>query len=172
MNIIFPLILVTTGVFFMTRSKAMTISDTGLSLIKKHEGYSSTVYKDQAGLDTIGYGHLIVAGEKFTEISHIEAEQLLRRDVRHAERTVNNFVNVYLTQNMFDSLVSFVFNVGSTAFINSTLLKVLNAGEYEKVGEQLLRWNKITITENGDRIKKVSSGLANRRQYESEVFYS
>ena len=120
----------------------MKTSQQGIDLIKKFEGFSVTPYKDIAGLLTIGYGHLILPGEHFGAISSVEAVALLARDIAEkAEYFVNKFVTVPLTQNEFDALVSFTFNVGGANFQKSTLLKVLNAGKKEAVKGELLKWD-------------------------------
>ena len=77
-------------------------------------------------------------------------------------KTVNRLVKVDLQQHQFDALVSFVFNVGSSNFETSTLLKYLNDGELHTVPHQLARWNK----SDG----KVVAGLVNRRAYEIALY--
>lgn len=144
------------------------LNKTGIDLIKEFEGFSSTVYLDKAGLPTIGYGHLIKEGETFTEITMQQAEEILKRDVLEAENTVNRLVKVKLTQNMFNSLTSFVFNVGSGAFASSTLLRKLNTGDVEGAAGELLRWKYVTV--NGQ--KKESNGLLARRETEQRLFLS
>jgi len=86
----------------------------------------------------------------------------LSQDVRPAEQTVNNGVKVALNQNQFDALVSFTFNVGGASFNGSTLLKVLNQGQYAQVPDQLRRWNKAG--------GKVVQGLVNRRENEVKLW--
>lgn len=151
------------GAIIMSNRKR-AISKNGLELIKQYEGWSATIYKDVAGYPTIGYGHLIKAGESFTTITRAEGELLLRKDVKIAERGVNELVNVPLSQNMFDALVSFVYNVGAGAFKNSTLLKVLNAGDYQQAQKELARWNKAG--------GKINQGLINRREHEQQLFFA
>lgn len=136
----------------------------GLQLIKDFEGLSLTVYDDAAGLPTIGYGHLIQSGENFETITEAQAEQLLRDDVARFERAVNRSVNVPISQNMFNALVSFSYNVGVGAFERSTLLKFLNRGDYIAASRELDRWTKA----GGQHIE----GLAIRRQREREVFFA
>ena len=139
-----------------------SLNKTGLDLIKESEALRLDVYLDQAGLPTIGYGHLIKSGEVFTTIT----EELLRDDVATAENLVNQLVTVELTQNMFNALVSLVFNIGSGNFASSTLLRKLNAGDYEGAQNEFPRWNKITI--NG--VLVVSNGLVARRGREASEF--
>lgn len=130
--------------------------------IKTAEGLRLTAYKDGGGVWTIGYGHTGSDVREGLTIPLSEAERLLTRDLRVAEGHVNDAVKVKLTQNQFDALVSFVYNVGGGAFRSSTLLKLLNAGDYEGAANQFPRWNK----DNG----KVVNGLTNRRHEERELF--
>jgi len=142
------------------------MSARGLALLQEHEGFSPTPYRDFEGNWTIGYGHLIRAGESFTSLTPEQALELLAADVREAEDAVNAVVSVPLTQSQFDALVSFAFNVGAGAFRGSTLVKRLNAGEYAAVPEELQRWK--FITQNGQKVE--SSILAKRRVAESALF--
>lgn len=145
----------------------MTAKKGARDIIKELEGWSETVYKDSAGIPTIGWGHKILPGEDFTYgITKAEGEILLSKDIQFAENAVNYYVVVPLKQSMYDALVSFVFNVGAQAFINSTLLKKLNVGDYEGAAAEFARWKYVTI--NGEKV--VSSGLVNRRAKESALF--
>lgn len=130
--------------------------------IKTAEGLRLTAYLDTGGVWTIGYGHTGSDVREGLTIPLSEAERLLTRDLRVAEGHVNDAVKVKLTQNQFDALVSFVYNVGGGAFRSSTLLKLLNAGDYDGAANQLPRWNK----DNG----KTVPGLTNRRREERELF--
>jgi len=164
--ILFPVLALITGFYILTRKK--TMSRNGIELLKKFESFSALPYKDQAGLWTIGWGHLINQGETFTEITRYEGELILKGDLAIAENSVNGLVKVKLSQNMFDALVSFVFNVGTGNFSESTLLRVLNEGNYIEAQNQLARWNKTTV--NGSKI--ISQGLINRRQHEQNLFFT
>lgn len=162
-NILFVLIglLVLSGGAFMF----YRISQDGINKIKTHEALRLQPYRDSAGLWTIGYGHLIKPDEWWNEITEEFAEQLLKNDLAIAESAVKDFVEITITQNQYDALVSFVFNVGVNAFENSTLLKKLNAGD-PSVVDEFLRWNKTTI--NGKL--KVVAGLTTRRERERDLF--
>lgn len=145
----------------------MEISLNGLNQIKKHEGFSNTVYNDVAGNPTIGYGHMLTPAERLAGLRYVteaEATRLLAKDVAAAEAAVNSLVKVPLTQNQFDALVSFVYNVGTGAFSRSTLLKKLNAGDYVGAADQFGVWRLA-----GGRVVK---GLVYRRQAEAELFKS
>lgn len=87
---------------------------------------------------------------------------MLKKDIAWAEKTVNTYVKVPLTQNQFNALVCFVFNTGIVRFEQSTLLSLLNQGLYNEVPAQLLRWNVATI----GGVKKTLEGLTNRRKAE------
>lgn len=139
------------------------ISHAGIDLIKRFEGCRLTAYQCPAKVWTIGYGHTKTCkpGQK---INLIEAERLLRQDLIVFEAALNKLVTVPLSQNQYDALVSFVFNVGSTALARSTLLVLLNRHDYLGAAEQFLRWTKagnVTL-----------AGLVARRKAEYELFLS
>jgi lysozyme len=154
----------------------MQMSPHGLELLEQWEGFKLTVYKDSAGLPTIGVGHLLTKSElssgKITingvpvsyanGLTEQQVTDLLGQDVRPAASAVNSNVKVDLNQNQFDALVSFTFNVGVGAFTGSTLLKVLNQGQYDQVPTQLLRW-----TRAGGQVVQ---GLVNRRNNEIKLW--
>ncbi len=120
----------------------MRLSDAGLQAIAGREGFSPYRYKDAGGY-SIGYGHFVQAGESFAEpMSAIEARKLLLADSEIAQKAVRAYVNVPLSQAQFDALVSLVYNIGSGAFRNSTLLKNLNAGDYLGAAGGMLAWNR------------------------------
>tara|TARA_Y100001937_G_scaffold125171_1_gene191418 strand:+ start:963 stop:1406 length:444 start_codon:yes stop_codon:yes gene_type:complete len=139
----------------------MNISQEGLSLIKKFEGCELEAYKCAAGVWTIGYGSTKGVKEG-DSINQEDADKLLMAEMKEYEGYINNMVEVNLEQNQFDSLVSWVFNLGPSNLKNSTLLKVLNSKDYQGVPAQIRRWNKA----NG----KVLEGLERRRLAESLLF--
>lgn len=138
------------------------ITQDGIDLIKRFEGFSSTVYICPAGYPTIGYGHLVRSGESYTEISETAAEELLRKDVESAERAVLRLVNVPLTDGQFDALVSFTFNLGSGAFQRSTLRRKVNRQSHAEVPAQLMRW----VWAGGRKL----NGLIRRRESEALIY--
>jgi lysozyme len=154
----------------------MQMSSHGLALLKQWEGFESKVYRDSAGLPTIGVGHLLtkselssgkisINGVPVRYVNGLTDQQvldLLSQDVQPAQKTVNTNVKVALSPNQFDTLVSFTFNVGVAAFIGSTLLKLLNQAHYAEVPNQLLRW-----TRTGGQVVQ---GLVNRRQNEIKLW--
>jgi len=149
---------------------AITISQNCLDLIKKWEGFVPIAEPCPAGYPTFGYGSIRHGdGRKVKNgdvISRSEAEELLKAECDHFTDTVRQSVQVPLTQNQFDALVSFTYNLGGTALQGSTLLKKLNAKDYSGAAEEFLRWNKITK----DGVKVPLQGLTNRRQEEKALF--
>lgn len=138
------------------------LTSKAVDLIKTFEGFASTAYYDAAGKLTIGYGHLIKAGEDFNFIDKAQAEKLLINDMAVAENAVNSYAKVPISANQKDALVSFVFNLGSGNFANSTLLKKLNAGDYAGAANEFDRW----VYAGG----KVIPGLVERRAKEKALF--
>lgn len=141
----------------------MRISLKGLNLIKQHEQLRLVAYLPTVNdVPTIGYGHTkgVKMGDTCTEA---QALQWLDEDCAWAQKEVND-LNVILTQNQFDALTSFVFNVGATNFRSSTLRKLLIAGEFDTAVGQFKRWNK----QKG----VVLNGLTKRRKEEEELFKS
>ena len=145
----------------LQRSSNMNISQEGLSLIKKFEGCELEAYKCAAGVWTIGYGSTKGVKEGDSIIQE-EADKLLLHEMEEYEGYINDMVNVNLEQNQFDAMVSWVFNLGPANLKASTLLKVLNAKDYEGVPAQIKRWNKAG--------GKVLQGLIRRREAESLLF--
>lgn len=144
----------------------MITSAHGRDLITQREGKRLTAYKDSVGILTIGVGHTSAAGSPTVtaglKITDKECDDILARDLHAVEKQVNDPVKVHLTQNQFDALVSFTFNVGGGAFKGSTLLKKLNAGDYAGAADQFLVWNKAG--------GKVLKGLTTRRESERKQF--
>jgi len=139
----------------------MNISEEGLSLIKKFEGLELEAYKCAAGVWTLGYGH--TAGVQEGDVwSEEQANEQLKIDMHVYAGYINDQVTCPLSQNQFDALVSWVFNLGPTNLRHSTLLKRLNAGDYADVPNQIKRWNKAG--------GKVLEGLIRRREAEALLF--
>lgn len=143
----------------------MKISKQGIDLIKKFEGFKPYAYLCPANILTIGYGH--TRGVRLGQIcTEAEAEQFLIEDLELAEAEVNKVVDkVELTQGQFDSLVSFIFNLGAGNFQNSTLRrKVLNNPADPTIMGEFGKW----VYVRG----KVSLGLQKRRLEESKLYFS
>jgi lysozyme len=140
----------------------LTYSGNGLSLTEQFEGCELTAYQDQVGVWTIGYGHTgpdVVSGLTITQQ---QAQNLLAQDVSSAATCVNNSVTIQLSQDEFDALVDFVFNLGVGAFRSSTLLTDLNSGNITAAATQFDLWDHAGGA--------VVAGLLRRRQAETSLF--
>ena len=137
-------------------------SSTGLALTKQFEGCELKAYQDQVGVWTIGYGHTGTDVKKGLTITEEQASILLAADVAWAVTCVNKSVKVAINQNQFDALVDFVFNLGCANLGQSTLLRLLNEGQYSDAAKEFLRWNRAG--------GKVVAGLTRRRQAEMDLF--
>lgn len=143
------------------------ISQQGLALIKRFEGFSPTIYFDAAGLPTIGYGHLLRPGEAEMFARGISEEAgiaLLIKDVQKAEQAVLRLVHVPLSEGQFDALVSFTFNLGSGALQRSTLRRKVNREEHADVPPEFMRW----VWAGGKKLR----GLIRRRDAEAALYES
>lgn len=140
----------------------MRTSKAGIEFIKHWEGCKLKPYRDSANYWTVGVGHLLRDGEPVEEITMEQADAYLRGDLAEAEYCVNQYVGVDLEQNEFDALVSFVFNLGCKNFRRSTLLHLLNRGDYGLAAREFERWNRAG--------GKVIRGLTRRRKAERELF--
>lgn len=142
------------------------------------EGKRLQVYNDTGGVPTIGVGHKLLKEELDTKVIKVgdrefnysngltceEVYDILHQDLIRFEQNLNEKVKVPLTQNQFDALVIFSFNIGVHQFNLSTLLRLLNQGQYGEIPNQLRRW----IHDNG----KVEKGLVNRREKEVKLWNS
>jgi lysozyme len=152
------------GQSILRQMTTMQLSPDGVAAIYRRECKPPnfepelTAYDDGSGNPTIGCGHSGPDVHLGQTITREQADALFRADIRPCEAAVNANVTVPLTQNQFDALCSWTFNVGIGALQSSTLLKVLNAGKYEQVPAQMLKW----VHSGG----KVNNGLINRRNSE------
>ena len=136
---------------------------TGLDIVKEAEGLRLSAYLCPAGIPTIGYGHTkgVKLGDTCTKE---QAEKWLENDFFTAKRDVKAVVKVPLKENQLDALASFVFNLGVRKLIQSTLLKKLNAGDYNGAAAEFDKWvfaGKVKL-----------NGLVKRRAKERELFES
>lgn len=140
----------------------MKTSDLGIALLKAFEGHSLMAYRCPAGVWTIGYGHTEGVKEGH-EITKVEAERLLRRDLQPIEAVLNT-LGIAFTQNQFDALVSFIFNVGTGAFLRSTMLKKIRVNPVDvSIRSEFMRWTKaggVTLP-----------GLVFRRRKEADLYF-
>jgi GH24 family phage-related lysozyme (muramidase) len=140
---------------------AMVLSGAGLAMIKKFEGFSAKPYPDHKGF-SIGYGHLIKAGENYTLVDKDQAEKILREDTRWAETAVNNAINVKITQNQFDAMCSLCFNIGAGAFNSSTVVRKTNENNR---GAAAAGFDLFNLASN-----QINKALVSRRSQEKALY--
>ena len=144
----------------------MKMTDNGIALIKRYEGFRGRAYKDITGIWTIGYGHTSRAGPprvtQGMKISRQQAEDILRRDVARFAGEIRPLIKVELNDDQFSALVSFAYNVGPAAFARSSVLKMVNAGRFDAVPSRLALW----VKAGG----KTLNGLVQRRFAEAKLF--
>lgn len=144
----------------------MHVTDEGLALIKRFEGFRPRAYRCPAGVWTIGYGHTTSAGPPAVSagmaIDEAMAETILRRDVEQFADAVRRSLTRRLDERQFSALVSFAYNVGIGNFRSSSVLRAVNAGDFDAVPRRLQLWNKAGGT--------VLAGLVRRRAAEAELF--
>ncbi len=147
------------------------VFDRGLGITKQSDGFRSRLYNDAAHYCTIAYGHLVKLApcdgterkELRNGVTTAEGTALLRTDMEKAESAVMMLTNIELTDAQYAALCDFVYNVGSGNFRNSTLRKVVNAGEHERVPFQFRRW----VNAGGRELP----GLVTRREKEIDLFF-
>lgn len=152
------------------------ISESGIEFIKRYEGVRYTAYNDVAGLRTIGVGHLLtkeelqgnyvkIGSDKISadrSLTDQQVNDLLKQDLEPKMQTVRNAIKANITQSQFDMLVSLCFNIGQGAFKSSTVVRVINQGNFDQVPNAFMMW----VKAGG----KVVQGLVNRRQAEAANF--
>lgn len=139
------------------------VNQAGIDLIKSFEGFRPEPYRDSGGVWTIGYGHIREVSEDSPPITEEEGENLLIQDLGRAEREVERFVQVPLTDNQFAALVSLVFNVGTTPLLK-TLGAKLTEQDYTAAADEFQKWTHV----GGNVIE----GLVRRRDAEKALFLS
>lgn len=147
----------------------MTLDTYGYKLIQQFEGLKLKAYQDSVGIWTIGYGNITYPNGKKVKkgdtITREEAEIMFKNTANNFAIKVRKLIDVSLTQNQFNALVSLAYNIGLGAFEKSTLLKLVNSSPNSPaIKDQFLRWK----FAGGKEIK----GLLNRRIKESEVYFS
>ena len=145
----------------------MKISNKGLELIKEFEGFSANAYLCPAKIPTIGYGNTfwedgrkVRIGEQISKTKALELLEFVAN--KDFADKIFPFIEVSISQNQFDAMVSLAYNIGVGAFSNSTLLKRVNAKDFLGAANEFLKWDK----SNG----KPLLGLTRRRQREKELF--
>jgi len=145
----------------------MNISQNGLNMIKSFEGFRSRPYLDSTGIPTIGYGTISYPdGTRVTmddsDITEDQAEQYLMFQINQKTSSINNMLTISVNQNQFDSLCSFVYNLGSGALHGSTLLKLVNQGDFINAAHEFHKWDHA----GGVQV----AGLTRRRLAEATLF--
>jgi lysozyme len=150
----------------------LQISDEGVTLVKTSEAFRAQMYNCPAGHCTIGYGHLVHLGPVGSDpksearfaagLTESQASALLREDLQTYEAAVHHLVKVPIDQSEYDALVDFEYNLGTGALAQSTLLKKLNAKDYDGTAAEFDRW----VNANGHRL----AGLVKRRDEEEALF--
>ena len=144
----------------------MHVSPSGVDLICNFEGLRLKAYDDGVGVWTIGFGTTKypngIRVKKGDTCTLDQAKAYMQNDLKSFEQTVNNTVKVPLNQNQFDALVSLAYNIGASAFSQSTLVKKLNANSISGAADQFDVW----VNAGGKRMQ----GLVNRRTVEKALF--
>ena len=150
----------------ITIDNAMQVSTAGINLICSFEGLRLNAYDDGVGVWTIGFGTTIypngIKVKRGDTCTTEQAKAYMAHDLKKFESAVNSAMTMSINQNQFDALVSLAYNIGTSAFKNSTLVKKLNAGDIRGAAAQFDVWNK-----GGG---KVMQGLVNRRAKERKLF--
>ena len=146
---------------------ALHINEAGLDLIKHYEGWRESPYLCSSATATIGWGSTWDRNGDAVTLEHLDitkkqGEYLLLREVRHSEAAIRKLVKTELTENMFSSLCSFIYNVGSGNFQKSTMRMKLNRGLHEEAADEFSKW----VKAGGRRIR----GLVRRRKQERQLF--
>lgn len=139
-------------------------SQNGIMLTESFEGLRLDSYQDVAGVWTIGYGHTGSDIKQSMTITEDQAQTLIESDIASSVACVNSAVKVNINQNQFDALVDFTFNEGRGSFLRSTLLTLLNMGDFLGASGQFQKW----IYAGGE----VQPGLIRRRDAEAALFNS
>ena len=142
-----------------------SVSASGQQFIRRAEAFRSHAYRDAAGFWTIGYGHKIVAGDNLSSSSVITEDYalaLFAQDLLRTADAVRSSLQRAVTQGQFDAMVSLAYNIGVSAFRNSTLLRLVNAGDLAGAATQFARW----IYAGGQAL----AGLLTRRRQEAALF--
>lgn len=174
--------------------RIQAVSPAGIHLIKQFEGCRLQAYLCPAGKLTIGYGHVLLpmdyalfkvpmarmgeiikinqAGKPGQPVKiplHInpaQADSLLARDTANTARFLASVTRTALTQWQFDALCSFILNVGQGNYAQSTLRRLIDAGELDAAAAEFGRW--VYATVNGNKVKL--DGLVKRRAAERDLF--
>jgi GH24 family phage-related lysozyme (muramidase) len=149
--------------------KVLALSASALLIIAMHEGFSPTPYKDTAGVVTNGFGNATIEPSK--PVTVLKALDDLKLNTSRTGKKVSQCLNANVTQGQYDSYISFAYNVGTTKFCNSTMLKKANAGDREGSCAEFDKW--MYVAGKDCRIKSSNcSGIAKRREEEKQLCLS
>ena len=137
------------------------VTDEGLNLIRRFEGFRSEPYRDPVGINSIGHGHVILPGEHFTAITEAQATELMLRDIEAKKGWIAYYIHRLLNDNQYSAIVSLVYNLGVTP-LTKTLGRKLNDGDFPGCAEEFARW-----VYAGE---KILPGLVKRREAERQLF--
>jgi lysozyme len=147
----------------------MKLNENGYKLITQFEGLSLKPYLDSVKIPTIGYGNTYYSdGKRVTmldkSITQVQAFEMFKEIADRFAKAVDKNLKVCVTQNQFNSMVSLAYNIGTGAFISSTLLKKVNINPNDpSIAHEFSRWNKAG--------GKVLNGLTIRRKKESDIYF-
>ena len=149
--------------------KILGLSAVGLMLIATHEGFSPIPYKDTGGVVTNGFGNATISPSK--KVTVVEALSDLKLNTSATGKRVNNCLTADVTQGQYDAYISFAYNVGTTAFCKSTMLKLANEGDREGSCNQFDRW--MYVAGKDCKIKSSNcAGIYKRRAEEKQLCLS
>lgn len=144
------------------------ISENGYSLIRELEGFRADAYLDTGGVWTIAFGTIKFPNgtrvRKGDTCTRGQAEVWLKNDTAWVDACLDRTIKTKISQNQFDALASFVYNIGESAFAKSTMLTLINQNSFTSAADQFDRW----VFDNGKRVQ----GLVNRRTKEKSLFLS
>ncbi len=145
----------------------MIVNKAAIDLIKEFEGFEPKAYRDHVGIWTIGYGTTKAAGvgidpKDGMSITQDDAERYLQLAVQKFAAQIEDMIDVPVNDNQFGALVSLAYNIGPGSLAKSTVMKRLNAGDYQGAADAFAMWNKAG--------GKVLAGLTRRRAAERDLF--
>ncbi len=146
-----------------------TVSAIAIDLVKEFEGFSEQAYLDTDGTPVIGYGLSRINGQSVQlgdRISQAEADAALRAELQTIKQQIYSTVNQELTEGQLSALASLSYNVGFEPIKTSTLVRKINAGDYQGAANEFLRWDKANV--RGALVQL--PGLSRRRQAERQLF--
>ena len=144
----------------------MQASNAAVELIKQFEGFVSKSYLDLVGIPTIGFGHRVLKGETFPPngITEDEATTLLQSDLKIVDDALTRLITVEISQNQYDAVADFCFNLGQGRLASSTLLRDINNSDFDLAAGEFEKWCFAGGVKN--------AGLARRRAAEEALFVS